>query len=233
MVEKVAFNQSLLHGMKEHTKHALRCPSHFILGRPFALVWTLYAATFATSNVSDTITRTFNKALVGTVVFINTTIINVPLGILKDVHFAKIFSASTSPAVKTIPDVRPGHGVPKVAAATFLIRDAITIFGSFTMAPVLANMVPDSLSSSPHTKALISQLTVPAMSQFFATPVHLLGLDQYARPHGVSWGGRAKQVRRDILSATIMRSLRLIPAFGVGGIVNMEARQRLRAIGWA
>lgn len=221
--------------MKEHSIDALKSPLRFALGRPFVLVWALYAATYTVSNTSVTLTRLFDKALVGTVTFINTTLVNVPLGIWKDVRFAQMFSVPTaSPTARTTPTPAPAvtatvvrKGLPKLASATFLIRDCITIAGSFTMAPALAGMVPDSLSSNPHTKAMISQLTVPVVSQFFATPVHLLGLDQYARAHGISWTERAERVRRDLFTATIMRSLRIIPAFGVGGIVNMETRQYL------
>ncbi|KAF4971452.1 hypothetical protein FSARC_1680 [Fusarium sarcochroum] len=222
MVEKVSFNRPLGYGMKLHSLGALKSPGSFIFGRAFGYVWALYAATYAVSNSSDTLAHEFHRAAVGTITFVNTMIVNVPLGVLKDVRFAQMFSASTTPSKKAAPVIQ--SGVPRAATATFLMRDAITIFGSFTMAPWVSELIPDSLSSSPHSKAIISQLTVPIFSQFAATPVHLLGLDLYARPRGVPWVERSAQIRRDLLSATIVRSLRIIPAFGVGCIVNMETR---------
>ncbi|CAG7563487.1 unnamed protein product [Fusarium equiseti] len=224
MVEKVSFNRPLASGMKLNSLHALKHPGRFIFGRAFGYVWALYAATYAVSNSSDTLAHEFHRAAVGTITFVNTMIINVPLGVLKDVRFAQMFSATATPTPKTAPVAKPG--VPRAATLAFLGRDAITIFGSFTMAPWLSALIPDSLSSSPHSKAVISQLTVPIFSQFFATPVHLLGLDLYSRPRGIPWVERSAQIRRDLFSATILRSLRIIPAFGVGCVANMEARSR-------
>ncbi|GKU05541.1 hypothetical protein FLAG1_07936 [Fusarium langsethiae] len=214
MVEKVSFNRPLSQGMQHNSLDALKHPGPFVFGRPFGYVWILYAATYAVSNSSDTLAREFHKAAVGTITFVNTMIINVPLGVLKDVRFAQMFSASPTLTPRVAPVAKPG--VPRAATATFLMRDAITIFGSFTMAPWLSSLIPDSLSSSAHSKAVISQLTVPIFSQFFATPVHLLGLDLYSRPRGIPWIERSAQIRRDLFSATILRSLRIIPAFGVG-----------------
>lgn len=228
MVEKVSFNRPLTQGMKVHSLNAIKHPGRFIFSSAFGYVWTLYGATYAVSNASDTLAHEFHKAAVGTITFVNTMIVNVPLGVLKDVRFAQMFSASTTPTDKVAPVVKPG--VPRAATATFLMRDAITIFGSFTMAPWLSSLIPDSLSSSPHSKAIISQLTVPIFSQFFATPVHLLGLDLYARPRGIPWVERSAQIRRDLFSATILRSLRIIPAFGVGCVANMEARSRFHKL---
>ncbi|KAI1039368.1 hypothetical protein LB505_008578 [Fusarium chuoi] len=228
MVEKVSFNRPLTQGMKVHSLNAIKHPGRFIFSSAFGYVWTLYGATYAVSNASDTLAHEFHKAAVGTITFVNTMIVNVPLGVLKDVRFAQMFSASTTPTDKVAPVVKPG--VPRAATATFLMRDAITIFGSFTMAPWLSSLIPDSLSSSPHSKAIISQLTVPIFSQFFATPVHLLGLDLYARPRGIPWVERSAQIRRDLFSATILRSLRIIPAFGVGCVANMEARSRFHRL---
>ncbi|KAJ3506821.1 hypothetical protein NM208_g16032 [Fusarium decemcellulare] len=222
MVEKVSFNRPLGYGMKLHGVTALKNPGRFVFARPFGIVWALYAATYAVSNSSDTLAHEFHKTAVGIITFVNTTIVNVPMGVWKDVRFAQMFSASATPSKKTVPDIRPG--VPKAAAATFLLRDAITIFGSFTMAPWMSALIPDSMSSNPHSKAIISQLTVPIFSQFAATPIHLLGLDLYSRPRGVPWVERSAQIRRDLVSATIVRSLRIIPAFGFGCIANMEAR---------
>ncbi|RSL83500.1 hypothetical protein CEP51_004452 [Fusarium floridanum] len=222
MVEKVSFNRPFGYGMKLHGVEALKSPGRFVFGRPFGLVWTLYAATYAVSNGSDTLAHEFHKAAVGTITFVSTMIVNVPLGVWKDVSYAQMFSASSTPPKKAAPVVK--RGVPRAATGAFLFRDAITIFGSFTMAPWLSALIPDSMSSNPHSKAIISQLTVPIFSQFAATPVHLLGLDLYARPGGVPFVERSAQIRRDLLSATIVRSLRIIPAFGFGCIANMESR---------
>lgn len=163
----------------------------------------------------------------GTITFVSTTVVNVPLGVWKDISFAQIYGASSLSPEQQLKKLK--SRVPRSATATFLFRDSLTIFGSFTLAPSMSAMIPDSLTTNHHAKAMITQLTVPVLSQLAATPVHLVGLDLYNRP-GASVRERALQVRRDIVSATFVRCLRIIPAFGFGCIANLEARAALHGI---
>ncbi|KAJ3543504.1 hypothetical protein NM208_g3548 [Fusarium decemcellulare] len=224
-VEKVSINRPLSCGLRLHGTSALRSPKRFLLGRPFGLIWTLYAATYVVANASETLAAEFHKTATSTITFISTMLVNVPLGIWKDVRYAQIFTARL-PSVAT----KSQHSqlqvkAPKAATAVFLLRDGVTIFGSSTMAPAVSALIPDALATSAHAKAIISQLTVPVFSQLFASPVHLLGLDLYNRQgHGLSLSNRLAQIRRDVLPVTLLRCLRVIPAFGVGYVANMEAR---------
>lgn len=74
---------------------------------------------------------------------------------------------------------------------------------------------------------------MPAAFQFVATPLHLLGLDLVGRPGGAAGAGdtsmweRAERVRRDWFSASSVRAVRILPAFGVGCVVNTELREWL------
>lgn len=75
--------------------------------------------------------------------------------------------------------------------------------------------------------ASVAQFVTPAAVQIFSTPLHLLGLDLYNRP-GVKVGGadgRAARVVRDWGKAAFARMGRIIPAFGVGGVVNAKVRR--------
>ena len=63
-----------------------------------------------------------------------------------------------------------------------------------------------------------------------ATPLHLLGLDLVGRPGraaGSSMLERAERIRRDWISASSVRAVRILPAFGVGVVVNTELREWL------
>ena len=71
---------------------------------------------------------------------------------------------------------------------------------------------------------------MPAAFQFVATPLHLLGLDLVGRPGrtaGSSMLERAERIRRDWVSASSVRAVRILPAFGVGVVVNTELREWL------
>jgi hypothetical protein len=149
--------------------------------------------------------------------------VNVPMGVWKDIRFAQIFGIKATTAGVTRPLVQ-NRSVARAATAIFLLRDSVTIFGSFTLAPRLSAMIPDSLASHPHAKPVISQLTVPVLTQLVATPLHLLGLDLYMRQQHVSVVDRVVQSQRYLASSTVVRCIRIIPAFGFGCLANMELR---------
>jgi hypothetical protein len=72
----------------------------------------------------------------------------------------------------------------------------------------------------------------PAGVQILSTPLHLLGLDLYNRPRGAAgeglgWRERWRVVRRDWFGASLARMGRVVPAFGVGGVVNAGVRRRM------
>lgn len=76
----------------------------------------------------------------------------------------------------------------------------------------------------------MAQLLAPAGAQVLSTPLHLLGLDLYNRPRakvreeGLS---RWRKVARDWGGSCLARMARVVPAFGVGGVVNSAVRRSL------
>ena len=201
-------------------------------------MWTLYAATYTTANVTETVVRAFSQkkdeVLVGSITFLSTCLVNVPLGVWKDIRFVQAYGNARLPNPvlrgKELPSpiVQPSSAslprVPKVVGATFLIRDAITILGSFTLPSVLCEPIPDTVLSDPVIKAAAAQLVVPIFSQVFATPVHILGLDLYNHPQAQT-RERLSRIRENLGPTTAMRCFRIIPAFGVGCIMNTNLRR--------
>ena len=77
----------------------------------------------------------------------------------------------------------------------------------------------------------VTQIVAPAVCQVFSTPLHLLGLDLYNRPRG--GGGRLDggvsrwaRVKQEWGKSAVARMGRIVPAFGVGGVVNTGMRRR-------
>ena len=152
------------------------------------------------------------------------------LCVYKDARFARLFGASSAPGAT--------RAVPKSTLALFALRDSLTVFASFNVPPLLAPLV-----GSPS----LAQFVAPAAVQVFSTPLHLLGLDLFNRPTAVrgdadtggggeGGGGRKRRVgardrwgriRRDWAGAALARMGRVVPAFGVGGVVNAGVRRRL------
>lgn len=73
----------------------------------------------------------------------------------------------------------------------------------------------------------MAQFIAPASVQLISTPFHLLGLDLYNRGINFSWGSRWEAVKKNWGISAVARICRIVPAFGVGGVVNAKVRQAL------
>ncbi|KAJ5092577.1 hypothetical protein NUU61_007447 [Penicillium alfredii] len=227
IVEKSSFNQPLFRGLHAHAMVALKRPAPFVFHRPFGIAWTLYAATYSVANGADTVGRALQPSAVGTIGFLSTTLVNVPLAVWKDLSFAQAYGIKPSTTSKNqisamqAASVR-NPAVLRAATAIFVVRDGVTIFGSFTLAPRLS-------AAHPQAKPVITQLTVLVLTQLVATPIHLLGLDLYTRQKRVPFSDRLVQSQRYLPSSIVLRCVRIIPAFGVGCLLNLELRSFFHA----
>jgi hypothetical protein len=182
----------------------------------------LYAVTFGTANATETVASRFKSTTISSLSFIPISLVNVPLGIWKDLKLAQIYSAQPTERAKVRQVVKR---VSRASMTAFLIRDSATMFGSFTLPTLLASAVPDSVFASPHGKIMATQTTVPILSQIVSTPVHLLGLDYYNRNSGATVVERLSRIRADIMPATVVRCVRVLPTFGFGCLLNRELRE--------
>jgi len=197
-------------------------PHNFILSKPFALIFTVYGCTYFTANSVDTISSTVkskscSSTTHGTSKFLGTSTANLTLGIWKDSHFTRLFS-NTAP--------RP---LPLPTYGLFFMRDCLTIFASFNAPPLLAPYIPDQLVPSALnqvSKQSIVQFVAPATVQFASTPLHLLGLNLYNHSH-ITLRERLQLVKQDWMKSSLARIARIVPAFGVGGVVNTSVRRNL------
>ena len=122
------------------------------------------------------------------------------------------------------------RSIPKASYALFCIRDSLTIFASFNLPPLIAPLLPlSSEIEKSVSRVSVAQFLAPAGIQLFSTPLHLWGLDLYNRPGamGEGWRGRVKKVGRDWAGSSLARMGRIVPAFGVGGVVNSGVRGRM------
>ncbi|KAJ5890723.1 uncharacterized protein N7473_006951 [Penicillium subrubescens] len=285
VVEKSFYNQPMFPAFRRHLWFSLTQPATFLTSRPALLVWSLYTATFATANISETLlSKVYPKidhAIAGMTTFASTFVVNSSVGIWKDVKFAQLFghknnapppsppsttapspstpasasvsaSASTSASASASPSTaspspsssssssttspKPESSLPKTARSigrtriplatysAFLLRDGLTIFGSFSLPAMLSTAIPDSIASQEYLKILIAQLAIPASIQLISTPIHLFGLDLYNRPQSMPTKERVSRISRDWIGASLLRMCRIIPAFGIGGFLNTEGR---------
>lgn len=239
----MAIRQSLTSSLKG----LITRPHHFLVSTPFLLIYTLYSCTYITANFIDTAVSTtsdkaFSHVSAGPIKFVSTAFVNMSICIYKDSRFAKLFGAQAqgTPAAATsstaaqaachnIKQLASSPKIPKISLGLFGLRDSLTIFASFNVPQLISPHIPDFLASTPSSKTSLAQFTIPATVQIFSTPLHLLGLDLYNRQPagGLPAADRWARVKRDWAPSCAARIGRILPAYGVGGVVNTKLRAHL------
>ncbi|KAI1356247.1 hypothetical protein F5Y01DRAFT_73870 [Xylaria sp. FL0043] len=227
IMENASGRSTLAESLKTSLRTLFRRPHTMLFSRPVALIFMLYGGTYLTANTLDTASSTVRGKPAtyvssGTDKFVASSAANVGLCIYKDQVYVKLFGPGGPP--------RP---VPLPTYALFGLRDCLTIFASFNVPPLLGPVVSERLSAEMRRRVsgeTIAQFAAPAAVQLFSTPIHLLGLDVYNRPGGVggvSWADRWTLIRKNWLISCAARVCRIVPAFGLGGTVNMKVRRSM------
>lgn len=176
----------------------------------------LYSSTYFTANTIDTMSSTAHDQPASTTAsglmkFGAVSLVNLSLALYKDSQFTRMFGTIAP---------RP---LPPVSYALLALRDSLTIFASFILPAKLAPMLPESVED--HFSWLsVAQFTTPALMQIVNAPLHLLALDLYNRNRVTPVRDRLRKVRFDWPATSLARMCRVIPAFGVGAVVNTKLR---------
>lgn len=223
-MQNASGQETLKNSLRISITNFLLRPHNLVFSKPFALICMLYGGTYLTANIVDTVTSTVkNKPAThvtsGTSKFVASSTANVGLCLFKDQAFARMFGPGGAP--------RP---VPLPSYVLFTLRDCLTIFASFNVPPLLGPVISRNISKEIE-KSLsgqtIAQFVAPATVQLFSTPLHLLGLDLYNRTGNVSWRDRWHIIKKNWGISAAARICRIVPAFGVGGVVNSKVRKGL------
>ncbi|KAJ6258449.1 hypothetical protein Dda_6490 [Drechslerella dactyloides] len=138
---------------------------------------------------------------------------NILLTLVKDRNFARMFGTGVSRAV------------PLPTYALFCSRDSLTILFSFNVPPMISKAIPDGVGGV--SSLSIAQIVAPAGCQMLSTPLHLLGLDLYNRSGRLGMKKRMQAVSVNYLKSSLARIGRIVPAFGVGGVLNSKCRYHM------
>lgn len=200
-------------------------PQTMLFSKPVALIFLLYGGTYLTANTLDTASSTVQNKPSTTVTsgplkFAASSTANIGLCLFKDRTFVRLFGPSGPP--------RP---VPLPSYILFTARDCLTIFASFNVPPLLGPILNKRMGEEVQktiSGQTLAQFLAPAGIQLLSTPLHLLGLDLYNnRGNRISWGDRWTIVRKNWGVSAAARICRIVPAFGVGGVVNAKVRRSL------
>ena len=120
-----------------------------------------------------------------------------------------------------------GKGTPRPISwstlSLFGIRDGMTILSSFCLPPIISQYLQDEGNMEKTTADVTAQLTAPLAVQLLSSPLHLLGLDLYNRPVA-TLAERKSFIVQEYQKTVMARMSRILPAFGIGGIVNTNLR---------
>lgn len=111
--------------------------------------------------------------------------------------------------------------------ALFFVRDLIAMASAFTIPPIFGKFLVEKFGISEKSGERIAQVVSPPLIQFVATPIHLLALSLYNDPH-FNFEERVKSIKSIYSNALVIRMLRFLPAYGFGGIINIECRNALK-----
>jgi len=225
IMQNASGQKSLGNSLRSSITAFLLRPQSLVFSKPFALICMLYGGTYLTANTLDTITSTVqNKpsshVTSGTAKFAASSTANVGLCLIKDQSFARLYGPGGPP--------RP---VPFPSYVLFTLRDCMTIFASFNLPPLLGPVISKSMGKELERSLsgqTVAQFVAPAAMQLFSTPLHLLGLDLYNRAgKGTSWDDRWRIIKKNWGVSAVARMCRIVPAFGIGGVVNAKVRRGL------
>lgn len=189
-------------------------PIYFVKQPAFLMIWGVYGGTYVVANSIESISE---RSKTSPVVpkFVGSSATNITLGVLKDKAYARMFGVG---------EPRP---FPSVSLGLFATRDCMTILASFTLPKMVGNALDKQFHIGKQNAENLAQLTVPCLMQFVSSPLHLYGLDKYNRPdRSLTYSDRILRVKQEYLKTSFARVGRILPAFGVGGLVNKYVREK-------
>ncbi len=198
-------------------KKLFKEPAHFFRQPSFVWIAFVYSGTYVVANLTQLVWELRSPtASWQTPKFVATSATNISLSMAKDRAFAKMFAQVGAPQ-------RP---FPVMSLGLFGMRDAMTVFASFNLPPIITPYVEHM--GVPHTMARAGvQLVTPLAMQVFSVPLHLYALDLFNRPD-VATKERLSFVSREYGKTVVARWARILPAFGIGGVLNIECLEYSR-----
>ena len=203
--------------VRDSLRNMVTKPATFVRSPAFLLLWGVYGGTYVAVNLATTVCDKTNATdhQRHMVKFVGVSSVNLGLNVSKDRIFATMFGAGTP---------RP---VPMTSIGAFALRDSMTVFASFNLAPVVAESLAGAEVAGART---IAQLCCPVAMQWFSAPLHLLGLNFYNQPMVSSSSERVQFIQKEYLTTALARSARIFPAFGLAPLINAPLRTFTRGV---
>ncbi len=200
---KKSFKQSFTETINDFTNKKIA------FNRPFGIMFCVYSSTYSTANITELYCRKKEIDYKIPTLF-TTSAVNIATIAYKDREYAKLFNQTY-------------NVFPKKSYVLFTVRDMLTISSSFIFKKDVISYFDKYM---PHNTAdFIASMIVPIAIQPVSTPIHILAIDIYQRPEA-DFMERVRNIRNMYGSVCIGRTIRVIPAFCIGGFINDMLRNR-------
>ncbi|CCW65850.1 unnamed protein product [Phytomonas sp. EM1] len=138
--------------------------------------------------------------------------------------------------------------IPHLTRGLFCARDVLTCVAAFTLAPMLADWLThyayyhkkiegiprdaklpedENKVRLPMSVSNTAQIVTPALLQFVTTLLHITAIRYRQTYPNFDWKDFTQSLKATYVSSTLLRMCRIIPAFGIGGILNQRMRTNL------
>ncbi len=96
------------------------------------------------------------------------------------------------------------------------------MWATFYGAPRLANYLIEKKNWNKNPAQLATAFGVPVATQVVTAPIHILAIDLFNRPDATD---RLAKIRSEFFKVCFARTMRIIPAFGLGSYMNNMFRE--------
>lgn len=216
IVQDISGTSQFLKAVGVATKDMFHQPKPFFGGLSFRFTWFVYFGTFATANLTELALdanrirrdEQRKKAKVAT-----SGVANISLLAWRDSVFAREFGSGKAPA-----------STPFRTIGLFAVRDMATMYATFYLAPQIAKHVRREYGIERNTAELTCALGIPALMQIVTAPLHIHAMDYY-NVRSASWTQRWTTMQKEFGTVSFARSVRILPAFGIGSFSNNKFRE--------
>lgn len=216
IVQDISGTSQFLKAVGVATREMVTSPRAFFGGLSFRFTWLVYFGTFATANLCELaldVNRIRRDEDRKKAKVLASGVANISLLAWRDSVFAREFSSHT-----------PKHNTPFRTLGLFAARDMATMYATFYTAPQVARYLQREHGLERNTAELSCALGIPALTQILTAPLHIHAMDFYARTTS-TFAERLGVIRKEFFTVSFARSVRILPAFGIGSFSNNKFRE--------
>jgi hypothetical protein len=170
----------------------------------------------------------------GAALLFGTSIVNSSASVMKDRAYARLYGNTSTVT----------NSVPKITYGLWILRDLTVIGAAFVMPNHVARFWQQQYSGhaseyryrpSDAFILRVSQIATPVIAQVVAGPLHFVGLDCYNRNLSHLPSLRQKLIDRwlclrgSLGQVITARMMRIVPGYGIAGVLNTELRNKWEA----